>query len=85
MIPYPACVGWLDRDLPGWSKQELAGSLELVRGLIARDWDIHPEMVSHTWAIDTKTGRPFAERTSDFMENWGFRARASQPINSPIT
>jgi hypothetical protein len=77
LIPYPACVGWLDRDLPGWSKQELAGSLALVRGLIAPDWDIHPEMVSHTWAIDTKTGRPFAERTSDFMENWGFSAGKS--------
>src|SRR5438270_13626438 len=20
LIPYPACVGWLDRDLPGWSR-----------------------------------------------------------------
>ena len=23
IVPYPACVGWLDRDLPGWSRQEL--------------------------------------------------------------
>jgi hypothetical protein len=36
------------------------------------DWDIHPEMVSHTWAINTKTGRPYPERTADFMENWGW-------------
>ena len=36
------------------------------------NWDIHPEMVSHTWVIDTKTGRPFPARTSDFMENWGW-------------
>ncbi len=41
------------------------------------NWDIHPEMVSHTWAIDTKTGRPFPERTSSFMENWGFSAGKS--------
>jgi hypothetical protein len=72
MVPYPACVGWLDRDLPGWSKQDLASSLELVRTLMAPNWDIHPEMVSHTWVIDTKTGRPFPNRTSDFMENWGW-------------
>ena len=77
MVPYPACVGWLDRDLPGWSKQELASSLELVRTLMAPHWDIHPEMVSHTWVIDTKTGRPFNERTSDFMENWGWSAGKS--------
>src|SRR5689334_19648463 len=23
IVPYPACVGWMDRDIPGWSKQEL--------------------------------------------------------------
>ena len=34
-------------------------------------------MVSHTWVIDTKTGRPFEERTSDFMENWGWSAGKS--------
>ncbi len=72
VIPYPACVGWLDRDLPGWSRKELRQSLELVRTLMMPDWDIHPEMVSHTWAIDTKTGRPYPERTERFMENWGF-------------
>jgi hypothetical protein len=70
VIPYPACVGWLDRDLPGWSRRELEESVELVRTTIAPDWDIHPEMVSHTWVIDTKTGRPYNERSDRFMENW---------------
>jgi len=23
VIPYPACVGWIDRDMPGFSKKEL--------------------------------------------------------------
>jgi len=70
IVPYPACVGWLDRDLPGWSKKELDESLDLVRKLIVPDWDIHPEMISHTWVIDTRTGRPFPERTDRFMENF---------------
>lgn len=70
IVPYPACVGWLDRDLPGWSRQELDASLQLVRDVILPDWDIHPEMVSHTFVIDTKTGRPFPEKTEHFMENW---------------
>uniref|UniRef100_A0A7C2P2K3 Twin-arginine translocation signal domain-containing protein n=1 Tax=Schlesneria paludicola TaxID=360056 RepID=A0A7C2P2K3_9PLAN len=70
IVPYPACVGWLDRDLPGWSKQELDASLQLVRDVILPDWDIHPEMVSHTFVIDTKTGRPYPEKTEWFMENW---------------
>lgn len=70
IVPYPACVGWLDRDLPGWSRKELLESIELVRTLMVPDWDIHPEMVSHTWVINTKTGRPYEERTARFMENW---------------
>lgn len=70
VIPYPACVGWLDRELPGWSRRELEESLQLVRSLLAPHWDFHPEMVSHTWIIDTKTGRPCPERNAYFMENW---------------
>ncbi|MBN1465095.1 hypothetical protein JXA02_04990, partial [candidate division KSB1 bacterium] len=70
MVPYPACVGWLDRELPGWSLQELKESLELVRTLITPDWDIHPEMVSHTRVIDTRTGRPYEEYSDFYMENW---------------
>lgn len=77
VVPYPACVGWIDRDLPGWSRRELESSLELVRRQVVPHWDIHPEMVSHTWAIDTRTGRPYPERTEQFMENWGFSVRKS--------
>jgi len=70
IVPYPACVGWLDRYLPGWSKRELAESIRLVQDLMMPDWDIHPEMVSHTRVINTKTGRPYAEASAYFMENW---------------
>ncbi|UCG55749.1 MAG: twin-arginine translocation signal domain-containing protein [Phycisphaerales bacterium] len=70
IVPYPACVGWLDRYLPGWSKKELEESIKLVRELMMPDWDIHPEMVSHTRVINTKTGRPYPEPTEWFMENW---------------
>jgi hypothetical protein len=70
IVPYPACVGWLDRDLPGWSRRELDDSLGLVRELMLPNWDIHPEMVSHTWVVDTKTGRPYPEKSDRFMENW---------------
>jgi hypothetical protein len=72
IVPYPACVGWLDRDLPGWSKRELDDSLRLVRTLLLPDWDIHPEMVSHTWVIDVKTGRPYSERSERVMEIMGW-------------
>jgi hypothetical protein len=72
IVPYPACVGWIDRDMPGWTRQELEESLTLVRDFMTLDWDIHPEMVSHTFAIDTRTGRPYPERTEAYLENSGF-------------
>lgn len=72
IVPYPACVGWIDRDMPGWTRQELAASLDLVRELIVPDWDIHPEMITHTYGIDTKTGRPYPDRTARNHENFGF-------------
>jgi len=70
IVPYPACTGWMDRDIPGWSKKDLDESLRLVRTLMLPNWDIHPEMISHTWIIDTNTGRPYPERTDFFMENF---------------
>jgi hypothetical protein len=70
IVPYPACVGWLDRYLPGWSKQQLKDSIKLVQELMMPNWDIHPEMVSHTRVINTKTGRPYAQASALYMENW---------------
>jgi len=70
--PYPALVGRLDRELPGWSKKQLDASLQLVRDLMVPNWDIHPEMITHTFAIDTKTGRPYPEHTPHYAENWQF-------------
>lgn len=72
MVPYPACAGRLDQELPGWSKAQLGESLKLHRTLLAPDWDFTPEMVTHTWAIDTKTGRPYPEHRLEFTENWGW-------------
>jgi len=70
IVPYPACVGRLDRQLPGWSRRELADSLELIRTRITPRWDIHPEMVTHTRVIDLRTGHPYEDQSVKFMENW---------------
>ncbi|MCX8108307.1 MAG: hypothetical protein N3G20_05825 [Verrucomicrobiae bacterium] len=70
IVPYPACVGRLDRLLPGWSHTELQESLELVRTLIVPNWDIHPEMITHTRVIDLRTGHPYPDDSPAYMENW---------------
>ncbi len=69
VVPFPCCVGWLDRELPGWSRRELLDSLKLVRELMVPNWDIHPEMITHTRVIDLRTGRPFEKISSATMEN----------------
>ncbi|MEZ5303704.1 MAG: hypothetical protein R3F11_24130 [Verrucomicrobiales bacterium] len=76
VVPYPSCVGWVDRVMPGWSAAQLRDSLKLVRDFMAPDWDIHPEMISHTRVIDLKTGRPFAEISRHTMEN----SHPAQPV-----
>lgn len=70
IVPYPACVGRLDRELPGWSRREVEESIRLVRDVMMPNWDIHPEMVTHTRVIDLKTGHPHPELSLKFMENW---------------
>jgi hypothetical protein len=70
LVPYPACTGWISRFIPGWTERELKESLKLVREVIVPNWDIHPEMVSHTRVIDIKTGKPYPWSTPDYMENW---------------
>ncbi len=74
VVPYPACVGWVDRVLPGWSRSELRESLRIVREVLQPDWDIHPELISHTRGIDVKTGRPLPQREDGgyWMENGGW-------------
>ncbi|MCA9120359.1 MAG: hypothetical protein H6822_09985 [Planctomycetaceae bacterium] len=70
IVPYPACVGRLDREVPGWTRKELVESIDLVKRLMLPNWDIHPEMVTHTRVIDTKTGHPYPIFGPEFCENW---------------
>lgn len=79
VVPYPAMVGWVDREMPGWSRRELVASRNLVRDFLMPDWDIHPEMISHTRVIDTKSGRPLPLRAEGgyWMENGGWTAGKS--------
>jgi hypothetical protein len=47
----------------------LKESLKLVRDLIAPNFDITPEMITHTRVIDIKTGRPVEPIGPDTIEN----------------
>jgi hypothetical protein len=70
VVPYPACVGRLDRILPGWTAEELKASIKMVQEVMQPNWDIHPECLTHTRVIDLKTGHPYEDHSTRFMENW---------------
>ncbi len=70
IVPFPALVGRVDRELPGWTPKELADSLNLVKKEIVPLWDIHPEMITHTRILDLKTGYAVEQRGREWMENW---------------
>jgi hypothetical protein len=85
LVPYPACVGWLDRELPGWTRKELHESLKLVRELMVPSWDITPEMITHTHVIDLKTGRPLEPPGAATMENsWPPKKQSADELASYI-
>lgn len=77
MVPYPACTGWLNRLIPGWTSKELEDSIKLVRESAQPNWDIHPEMISHTRVINIKTGIPYPDATPEYMENWEWSQKRS--------
>ncbi len=55
MIPYPAGVGRIDRGFPGFPQRELDGWLRVAKEIIWPNFDLTPEMLTHTHIVDLKT------------------------------
>ncbi len=56
-IPFPAGVGRVDRGFPEeFPKKELDRWIDTLQTLISPNFDITPEMITHTRVMDLKTG-----------------------------
>ncbi len=55
MIPFPAGVGRIDRGFPGFPERELSDWLRVTKEIIRPNFDITPEMITHTRVVDLKT------------------------------
>jgi hypothetical protein len=55
MVPFPAGVGRIDRGFPGFPERELVEWLRVTKEVIWRNFDITPEMLTHTRVVDLKT------------------------------
>jgi len=55
MVPFPAGEGRIDKSFPGFPESELVDWLRVVREIIRYNFDITPEMLTHTRVVDLKT------------------------------
>lgn len=56
VLPFPAGLGSIVDGWPGCERAELQAWLALVRSSIAPDFDITPEIMTHTLALDLDSG-----------------------------
>jgi hypothetical protein len=55
MVPFPAGVGRIDRGFPGFPPEELKEWLRVAKEIISKNFDLTPEMLTHTRVVDLKT------------------------------
>jgi hypothetical protein len=67
VLPYPAGLGSILDGWEGCDRAELAAWLELARTRIAPHFDITPEILTHTLALDLTTGALLPQPEHDWM------------------
>jgi hypothetical protein len=55
MVPFPAGVGRIDKGFPGFPESELRDWLHVAKDVIGTNFDLTPEMLTHTHVVDLKT------------------------------
>ncbi len=55
VIPCPAGVGFIHNGLPGCAEKERLRWLDILRGPVHENFDITPEMITHTRVVDLET------------------------------
>ena len=62
VIPCPAGLGRIDEGLPMFSRDQQASWLSMCRECIVPNWDITPEMMTHSYVVDPDTCKPLPSR-----------------------
>ena len=55
IVPFPAGVGRIDRGFDGFPRRELEEWLRVAKEIIWENFDLTPEMLTHTHVVDLKT------------------------------
>ncbi|HEU5098121.1 MAG TPA: hypothetical protein VFU22_03685 [Roseiflexaceae bacterium] len=67
VLPYPAGLGSILKGWDGCDRAELAAWLDLARARIAPHFDITPEILTHTLALDLTTRTMLQQSEHDWM------------------
>lgn len=71
ILPYPAGLGRIDQSLTGYDTGELRDWLRLAKQALPPQFDIHPEILTHTLALDLKTRQMLPISEQDWTEAQG--------------
>lgn len=74
-LPFPAGFGRLDQHVRGYSDEQLQRILDIVRLRIGPRFDITPEVMTHTMAVDAESGALLPHAESHWM---AYLARTGQ-------
>ena len=73
LVPFPAGVGRIDHGFPGFPERELADGLRVAKEIIRPNFDLTPEMLTHTRVVDLKTWK--------LTEEWEQGAWVNPPVD----
>ncbi|HYB04253.1 MAG TPA: hypothetical protein VED17_07315 [Nitrososphaerales archaeon] len=57
VVPFPAGLGRVDRKLAGFPRDRVTDFVSVFKNQIAKKFDIGPEMLTHTRALNLRTGK----------------------------
>ena len=69
VVPCPAALGRIDHGLPLFSRVQQESWLDMCREFIVPNYDITPEMMTHTFVVDLETLKPV---DPNLWEQWGW-------------
>ncbi|GEM_PF-6694699 len=67
VLPHPAGLGPITSGWEGYSRHELAAWLAIVRDRLMPRFDVTPEVLTHTRALDLASGTMLAQSEHDWM------------------
>jgi hypothetical protein len=80
MVPFPAGVGRIDQNFPGHPERELREWLRVTREIIQPNFDITPEILTHTRVVDIKTWK-----LTDAWEQYEWVDPPVEPLTDYLT